>query len=85
MEYWDIVFTDTAKKRISKILQPEKRRILTAIARLHEGLTGDIKRMKASSDFRLRVGDWKIILSVDTSRRFILVRHVDTRGDIYKH
>lgn len=85
MEYWQVAFTDTAKKRIAKIPQPEKHRILTAIARLHEGLVGDIKRMKGSKDFRLRVGGWRLILSADLNRRFILVKDVDTRGDIYKN
>ena len=85
MEHWQVALTDTAEKRIAKIPQPEKHRILIAIAKLQEGLIGDIKRMKASNDFRLRVGGWRIILSVDIPHRFILVKYVDTRGDVYKH
>ncbi|MBR0035797.1 MAG: hypothetical protein IJP54_08990 [Synergistaceae bacterium] len=85
MDYWQVALTETAKKRIAKISQPEKHRILTAIARLHEGLVGDIKRMKGSKDFRLRVGGWRLILSADPLKRMILVKDVDTRGDIYKH
>ena len=85
MEYWQVSLTATAEKRIAKIPQPEKRRILTAIARLHEGLVGDIRPMKGSDDFRLRLGGWRIILSVDIPSRFILVRYVDVRGDVYKH
>ena len=41
--------------------------------------------MKGSDDFRLRVGGWRIILSVDIPSRFILVKYVDIRGDVYKH
>ncbi len=82
---WQVGLTDTAKKRIAKIPQPEKRRILMAIAKLHDGLTGDIRRMKGSDKFRLRVGGWRIILSVDLPGSFILVEYVDTRGDVYKH
>ena len=85
MERWQVDFTDTAVKRIAKIPHPEKHRILKAIDRLHEGLNGDIKRMKGSKDFRLRVGGWRIILSEDPLKRMILVKSVDTIGDIYKN
>lgn len=61
------------------------RRILVAIANLYDGLVGDIKRLQGSSDFRLRVGKWRIILSADVSNRIIEVELIDVRGDIYKN
>ncbi|MBQ7221443.1 MAG: hypothetical protein IJS28_10725 [Synergistaceae bacterium] len=82
---WQVALTDTAKKRIAKIPQPEKGRILKAIDKLHGGLDGDIRPMKGCDDFRLRIGGWRIILSVDIPSRSILVKYVDTRGDVYKH
>ena len=36
MENWQVSLTDTAEKRIAKILQPERRSILTTITRLRE-------------------------------------------------
>ena len=46
---WEIVFAPVAKKRIAKIPQPERRRILVAIARLHEGLIGDVNLLRLKS------------------------------------
>lgn len=82
---WEIVFAPVAKKRIAKIPQPERRRILVAIARLHEGLIGDIKPLKGRDEWRLRVGGWRVILSVNMPKRVITIKYVDVRGDVYKN
>ena len=81
---WEILFAPVAKKRIAKIPQPERRRILVAIAKLHEGLNGDIKPLKGRDEWRLRVGGWRVIMSVDITERIITVKYVDVRGDVYK-
>ncbi len=82
---WEIVFAPVAKKRIAKIPQPERRRILVAIARLHEGLIGDIKPLKGRNEWRLRVGGWRVIMSVNMQERIITIKYVDVRGDVYKN
>lgn len=82
---WEIVVAPVAKKRIAKIPQPERRRILVAIARLHEGLIGDIKPLKGRDEWRLRVGGWRVIMSVNAPERIITIKYVDVRGDVYKN
>ena len=80
-----IALTDTADKCIANIPQHEQRHILVSIARLHERFAEGLRLMKGRDDFRLRVGGWRIILSVNFSDCCILVKYVDTRGDVYKH
>ena len=82
---WQIVISPEVKKRIEKIPQPDKRRILTAIAKLHDGPSGDLKHLKGSYNWRLRVGSWRIVMSIDWLKHIIEVVLLYTRGDIYKH
>ena len=82
---WEIIVAPIAKKRLEKIPQPDRRRILLAINRLNEGLYGDIKPLKGRADWRLRVGGWRVILSVDTEQHIIKVKYIDVRGDVYKN
>lgn len=82
---WEVITATAAKKRIAKIPQPEQGRILSAITKLQEGLSGDMKPLKGSNNWRLRVGNWRIIVSIDWMQRVFHVVRVDTRGDIYKH
>ena len=82
---WQITFTSIAKKRIAKIPQPHRKRILNAITMLEDWPSGDVKPLKGCDEWRLRVGSWRIIFSVDFQRHTIEIRYVDTRGDVYKH
>lgn len=82
---WQVEVTPAVRKRIARISNPDKRRILKAIDDLHDGLAGDFAPLKGTSGFRIRVEGWRIILSVYKESRLILVRAVDTRGDVYKH
>ncbi len=81
---WEIVVAPIARKRLEKIPQPDRRRILLTINRLSEGLVGDVKPLKGRDDWRLRVGGWRVILSVDMEKRVIKVKYIDVRGDVYK-
>ena len=83
---WQIGFTSIAEKRIAKIPQPDRRRILMAIDRLHDGLVGDIKPLKGKTNqWRLRVGGWRIVFAADTLNRIVIIKYVDVRGDVYKN
>ena len=81
---WEIIIAPIAEKRISKIPNPDKRRILTAIDELYSGLSGDLKPLKGREEWRLRVGGWRILLDVDIEAQLILVKYIDSRGGVYK-
>ena len=81
---WYVIITHTAEKRLRKIPNPDRRRLLAAIGKLQDGLIGDIKPLKGRDEWRLRVGEWRVILSIDAVNRIIRVTHVDVRGDVYK-
>ena len=35
-------------------------------------------------DFRLRVGDWRVIYSLNNERKVLLVAKIDQRGRVYR-
>jgi len=84
VEEWKITIAPIAEKRISQIPNPDKRRILTSIDKLHSGLSGDLKPMKSREEWRLRIGAWRVLLDVDIKARSIIVKYIDSRGDVYK-
>lgn len=78
-----VVLKKRAKKFIDKLSKSEKIRIVSAIEQLPDG--EDIKKLKGHSDLlRLRVGDYRIIYTVDNGEYVVLVIDVGNRGDIYK-
>lgn len=74
-----------AKKFIVKLPKSEKERVLRAIYQLPEG--EDIRPLKGKKNkglFRLRVGDYRIIYTVDNGILTVCVIDAGNRGEIYK-
>lgn len=72
-----------AVKFISKQPKPQRERLLRAIYKLPE--TGDIKQMQGYINYyRLRVGDYRVIYSVNDDVLLVRVVEIGNRGDIYK-
>ncbi len=77
-----IEFDKRAIKFIAKQPQAQKERLFRAIYRLPD--SGDIKALQARSDyFRLRVGDYRVIYTVDRNVLTVRVVEVGNRGDVY--
>lgn len=80
---YKIIIKKKAKKFIDKLPKNEKSRIVSAIEKLPNG--EDIKKLKGYNDLlRLRIGDYRIIYTIDNGNLIIYVIDVGNRGDIYK-
>ena len=77
-----IILKKRAKKFIDTLPKQEKIRLVTAIEQLPNG--SDIKKMKGHDDLmRLRVGEYRVIYTVDNGELVVLVIDVGNRGEIY--
>lgn len=74
-----------AEKFIVKLPKPEKERVLKAIYQLPKG--EDIKQLKGKKNkglYRLRVGDYRIVYTVEHEILTVYVIDAGNRGEIYK-
>ena len=79
---YKIVIQKKAKKFIDKLPKNEKIRVVRAIEKLPDG--EDIKKLKGHDQLlRLRVGDYRIIYTVDNGELIVIVIDVGNRGEIY--
>ena len=79
---YKIVIQKKAKKFIDKLPKNEKIRIVRAIEQLPNG--EDIKKLKGHNDLlRLRVGDYRIIYTVNHGELVVIVIDAGNRGEIY--
>ena len=81
---WEIAVAPIARKKLAKIPEPDRRRLLAAIGNLQDGLIGDIKPLTDRDEWRLRVGGWRVVFSADEETHVIRVKRVGVRGDVYK-
>lgn len=79
---YQIKIEKDAQKFLKKLPRPDETRVLKAIAKLPD--EGDRKQMKGHpGSFRLRVGDYRIIYTVDNGQLIVRVVDAGNRGQIY--
>ena len=77
-----IIIKKKAKKFIDRLPLNEKKRIVAAIELLPNG--EGIKKLKGHNDLlRLRVGEYRIIYTVDHGELIVMVIDAGNRGEIY--
>lgn len=82
MQTYKIKFEKAAQKFLDKQDRTQRLRLYAAIYKLPDGT--DIKRLKGCNLFRLRVGDYRILYTIDEAIKIISIENIDNRGDIYK-
>ena len=79
---YQIKIEKDAQSFLKKLPRPDDTRVLKAIAKLPD--EGDRKQMKGHPGvFRLRVGDYRIIYTVDNGQLIVRVVDAGNRGQIY--
>ena len=80
---YEIRIDRKALKFINKQTPEQKRRILSAISKLPD--VGDRKKLAGRDElYRLRVGDYRIIYTVEHEIVTVRVLDAGNRGDVYK-
>lgn len=80
---YKIKLSKDAQKFLQRQPPKQQAKIIEAILKLP--YTGDIKAMKGHKNlFRLRVGGYRIIYSVENGELIVYVLEIGNRGDIYK-
>lgn len=86
MGEWEVIIERPAERYLAKMLPVNTKRILDALLVLETGnFRGlDIKRLKGRSDWRLRVGDYRVLFLIDSKNKKLFITRIGPRGDIYK-
>ena len=83
---WKVIAGKVIRRRLEQIPNPDRERIIKALKQLeiNRDLL-DIKPLIGRSDYRLRVGKWRLLMEINEDEEVIFIRALDTRGDIYKN
>jgi mRNA interferase RelE/StbE len=83
-----IVFRRAAEGALNRLPAARRQQIVGRIERLASGSGNrslDIRPLEGSSDlFRLRVGDYRVLFSVDEAADRVAIELIRGRGDVYK-
>ena len=80
---YSIIFNPFAEKQLKKLDNNLQRRILDVLNRIRIRPHHFVKRLIGSPYFRLRVGDYRIILDIQNDKLVIVVVELGHRKNIY--
>ena len=82
---WRIVFTRSAQKELAKLSSEIGLRIGRAIRALeHAPIPASAKRLKGREEFRLRVGDYRVLYVLDYKDHVLTICAIGHRSDVYR-
>ena len=80
---WSVQWTDQAARDLSRLDPPVARRVIAKLDQAAEQPEHFFKRLAASDDRKLRIGDYRLLAVLQPESRTILVERVDHRSRIY--
>jgi len=81
---YEIEFSKTAQKQFYKLGRKVQARIISTLERIRIRPYPHVKKLVGSPYFRLRVGEYRVILDIKEDRLIILIIGVGHRKNIYK-
>lgn len=81
---FSLEWKEGAIKQLEKLQDLISNRIVKKVNELKENPFSKIKRLKGINAFRLRVGDYRIILDIDVKNKIIYVLRLGHRKNIYE-
>ena len=85
---WEVRYQKQAARRLLRMPRDVAQRIRTRITAIAADPYADhpnAARLRGRDrDFRLRVGDWRVVYSLDPERRVLMVVLVDQSGQVYR-
>ncbi len=81
---YNVIFSDFADKQLSKLPLETQNRIVSTVKRCRIRPFAHVKKLVGSKYFRLRAGDYRVIMDIIEDRLIIHVIEIGHRKNIYK-
>jgi mRNA interferase RelE/StbE len=81
---YEIIFSDNALTELKKLDHGIQERIIKSLERIRIRPEAYVTKLVGDPGYRLRVGDYRIIMDVDKGRLLILVIKIGHRKNIYQ-
>lgn len=82
---YGIVFSDKAFKQLKKLEPETQERIIKVLERIRIRPESFVTKLVGDPGFRLRVGEYRVIVDIDKDKLLILVIKIGHRSRIYKN
>ena len=81
---WQVIWSEKSLRQLEKIDRKNAQKIYDTVLDCTKEPFGMVLRLTNSQFYRLRVGNYRVILDLQQSKMIIFVIETDHRGRIYK-
>lgn len=81
---YEIIFSDQALRQLKKLEKTVQGRIIAALERIRIRPQAYVTKLVGDPGYKLRVGDYRIIMDIDNNKLTILVLKAGHRKNIYQ-
>ena len=82
---YEIFLSNKAEKQFNKLEKNIQSRIISALKRIRIRPEAYVKKLVGDSGYKLRVGDYRIIMDINNGKLIILVIKIGHRKNVYKN
>jgi len=80
---YEILFSDRALKHLKKMERDIQERVITVLERIRIKPEKYVTKLVGDPGYKLRVGDYRIIMDIDSKKLQVLVLKIGHRKNIY--
>ena len=80
---YEIILSNTAEKQLKKLNKELQKRIIAALQRIRIRPESYVTKLVDDPGYKLRVGDYRVIMDIDKGKLLILVIKIGHRRNIY--
>jgi len=82
---WRIIFARTAERELARLSSDAQLRVGREIRSLEDDpISASTKRLKGRREFRLRVGDYRVLYRLEHENRVLTIVAIGHRRDVYR-
>ena len=81
---YQVILTKIATQQLSKMEKNIVKKITDKLEKIRDNPFLFVRKLRDSEFYRLRVGDFRVIMSIDRGKMVILVIEIGHRKNIYK-
>lgn len=81
---YEIIFLTKARKQFLKLEKDTQNRIVAALERIRIKPENYVTKLVGDNAYKLRVGDYRVLMDINKGKLIILVIKVGHRKNIYK-
>jgi mRNA interferase RelE/StbE len=81
---YEIIFSDNALTQLKKLEHSIQERIIKSLERIRIRPEAYVTKLVGDPGYRLRVGDYRVILDIDKEKLHILIIKIGHRKNIYQ-